>query len=676
MKQFYVAPVSTIVFSVLFLTGCHKELSVEENLSARYNDSAFNYLGKSIDTSLYYTQVAIREAKSQNLPKELARGYIGMGNVMYYQGYNDSATMYYYKSLEISTQNKYKTLEAKALNNLAMIADVNGNYQEALRLYHQSLEIRLKDTIYSDIAASYNNIGLVYYFMGNYDKAISYMQLSCEHEVKAGNLPGEAATIINIANIFYEMGNYDLSKKYYQQSLSEFQRVHDLSGQASALNNIGSIYQKYQLYDSARFCFYKGLQLARQIGNQQDVATGHNNLGKLYIESGQLLQGRAHLDTALLLASKSDEKHLMARTYKLLADLDCREQKFENAIKKYTAARQLSEMHEMNQINLLLYHSFYEYFKQAHNTDSALTYLEKHNLLRDTLYNESMNRQITELQTKYETTKKEAQLAAMSKENELQKIKIDRTRKLLYASGALLVLLISIALLGILIFRERTRRQSLELEHRLLRSQMNPHFIFNALAAIQQYVIANDALTGARFISRFALLMRQILEGSRTEFIPFDREIETIRAYLDLQKLRLEGKMDYTLTLPDEDETYGLTVPVLILQPFIENAIEHGIRPMPDGGRIDIVYQLQPATETLMITLTDNGVGRDTYKTQEVSKPGHQSLATSITQKRLELLNKKLGHQTKAYFRYTDLANIENRTPGTRVEIILPLIYK
>lgn len=659
----------------LALTGCRQKTIDETSHAAVYNDQAFSYLGKSLDTSIYYTQRAIKEALHYQLPKELARGYIGMGNVYYYQGMNDSATNYYRKSLEISTKNKYKVLEAKALNNLAMIADVNGNYQEALRLYQQSLEIRLKDTIFSDIAASYNNIGLVYYFMGNYEKAISYMQLSCEYEEKAGNLPGEAATILNIANIFYEMGNFGLSKKYYQQSLKEFERVHDLSGQASALNNIGSIYQKHQQFDSARYCFFQGLQLARQIGNLQDVATGHNNLGKLFVDSGLLSQGRAHLDTALLLSAKSDEKHLMARTYKLLADLDSRENKFGQAIEKYTAARQLSELHEMNQINLLLYHSFYQYYKQAKNNDSALAYLEKHNLLRDTLYSESMHRQVTELQTKYETTKKEAQLAAISKENELQKLKIDRTRKLLYASGILLLLLSSIAMLGISIYRERTRRQSLELEHRLLRLQMNPHFIFNALAAIQHYVLNNDAKKGVHFIAQFALLMRRILEGSRTEYISLENEIETMRAYLDLQKLRLGGKFEYSLSHPNEDNMEELLVPALLIQPFIENAIEHGIKPLQSNGVINIDYHIDTTNNQLKIAVSDNGPGRNSEAGLPKEKAKHQSLATTITNDRITLLNKKLSVIKKASFGITDLKNTDGEPCGTLIEITLPLIY-
>jgi len=214
----------------------------------------------------------------------------------------------------------------------------------------------------------------------------------------------------------------------------------------------------------------------------------------------------------------------------------------------------------------------------------------------------------------------------------------------------------------------RLRHQTVELEQRLLRLQMNPHFIFNSLFAIQNYIYENNPDEAGRYLSSFALLVRNILENSRVEFIPLEKEIKTLQLYLDLQSLRFSHKFSYSVYLDDDLEHCGLKVPPMLAQPFIENAIEHGIRNVEDGN---IQIRFEKNNQVMVIGITDNGPGILQQSSAGQEAGSHQSLATLITAERIKLINKK--YNTRVSIEITDLAGLNPPARGTRVRFSIPL---
>jgi sensor histidine kinase YesM len=219
---------------------------------------------------------------------------------------------------------------------------------------------------------------------------------------------------------------------------------------------------------------------------------------------------------------------------------------------------------------------------------------------------------------------------------------------------------------------EQKKLDNEQLSHRLLRTQMNPHFIFNSLGSIQNYLFENDAQKTAKYLANFAKLMRRILESSREDFVPLEKEIQTLETYCMLQQMRFGGNLTYTITASPDLDVEEIQVPPMFAQPFIENAIEHGLMHRPDGGEIQVMFSL--AGEVVVLEVKDNGLGIERTKNlPEKPRKEHQSLATRITQERLSLLRQKT--QMPLAFSLQEITSPEGETLGTQVRIELPYTF-
>ncbi|OJJ22068.1 hypothetical protein BKI52_08495 [marine bacterium AO1-C] len=212
-----------------------------------------------------------------------------------------------------------------------------------------------------------------------------------------------------------------------------------------------------------------------------------------------------------------------------------------------------------------------------------------------------------------------------------------------------LMILLALALMGaIIFFRLRAYRRKTRLEKALstaalesLKLQMNPHFIFNAMGAIQNYMITNDTRHSSIYLAKFSKLMRAVLENSRQEYISLNNEIEMLENYLSLQNLRFEEGFDYRITIDEQLDTEFIAIPPMFAQPFIENAIEHGIARLKKNGWIQINFSLHE--KVVILKITDNGVGiENSIETKQTQKKVHHSLATTITQERIDLYRQSL----------------------------------
>ncbi len=206
-----------------------------------------------------------------------------------------------------------------------------------------------------------------------------------------------------------------------------------------------------------------------------------------------------------------------------------------------------------------------------------------------------------------------------------------------------------------------------ETETAVLRLQMNPHFIFNSMNSINAYILERNVETASDYLTRFAKLMRMILKFAEKPFIAVSDEIELLEQYMKTEAMRLEKKFDYQVEVDealDPDETY---LPTMILQPFVENAIWHGISKKPGGGHIHIAFQ--PSGGLLLCSVEDNGAGRQTAAVEKTST--HESKAISLTERRLQLLEKE--GKVKPSFEIIDLKDEAGNPAGTKIIVGVPL---
>jgi len=204
-----------------------------------------------------------------------------------------------------------------------------------------------------------------------------------------------------------------------------------------------------------------------------------------------------------------------------------------------------------------------------------------------------------------------------------------------------------------------------------LRQQMNPHFIFNTLNSIQYYMYQHDKLATNNYLTKFSSLMRKVLENSQHTSVPLRDELDALHLYLDLEKIRFKEKFDYQINIDEEIDTLLYKVPTMLIQPYVENSICHGVMPLEGNGLVKIDLKLEK--EYISCVIEDNGIGREAAQEKKSkSEKSHNSLGTQIVSSRLDLVNALYGTSLKTI--YTDLKNASGESEGTRVEIHIPIL--
>ena len=304
------------------------------------------------------------------------------------------------------------------------------------------------------------------------------------------------------------------------------------------------------------------------------------------------------------------------------------------------------------------------------------------------LYSEQQIKAIEEMETKYETAKiTQEKEQAETNEAFAKKLAV-KNRNLFIASilGGSALLLLAL----FFIYQQQLRKRAelaevkltesenkLKLERKIndaemkaLKSQMNPHFLFNAFNSIQEFIILNNRELASDYLGKFADLMRLYLDHSREKSISLENEISTTSLYLELEKIRFEDTLNYAVNVAENIDTAMVQIPPMLVQPFIENSLKHGLLHKKEDRQLKVDFYFE--NQTLVCAIEDNGIGREKSAMLNKNKlKKHKSFATSATQNRIELLN--IGREKDITLRIIDLKDDDNLALGTRVEIKIPL---
>jgi sensor histidine kinase YesM len=205
-----------------------------------------------------------------------------------------------------------------------------------------------------------------------------------------------------------------------------------------------------------------------------------------------------------------------------------------------------------------------------------------------------------------------------------------------------------------------------------LKVQMNPHFIFNALNSIQDFILSNDKKQANNYLSKFARLMRKTLDLSNERSNLLSDELEVIQLYLELEAVRFEENFEYLMSVDKEINANEISIPSMLIQPFVENAIKHGLLHKKGFKKLNICFKLSEDKNALVCEITDNGIGIEKSKMlNSENKINHRSFSTGATQKRLDLLN--LGRKNIIALKFEDLSGIDDaEATGTKVVLEIP----
>ncbi|MBA7578447.1 hypothetical protein ES708_20309 [subsurface metagenome] len=553
------------------------------------------------------------------------------------------------------------------LTNIGNIYMSQNRYAEGIDLFKKAVVLSQQTEDYKSLSNAYHNLGLAYNNISDYETAIEYYLQALKIEEEVQDYSGLAQTLSNIATIFIDWKNPQKALEYLFKALELAEAHGQVNSIIQARTNIGLIYDELGKYDQALAQYY--IILKDQAENEYNpyLSSLYLNLGETYENLMQYDSAYYYYQKTFNLRQKLGNNEQLAAAYGSLGKLMFKQENYDKSIEYLTKSNELASDKKIIAYNYVIISEIYENRK---NFPRALKFYKQHVAMRDSLFLEEQHKQIYELQIQYEAEKKEQQIESLEKVNEskARELRLIRLIFVLIVSAGLII-----AFSGAILFHNRqlqSKKHILSTEQKLLRSQMNPHFIFNSLSAIQSYILKNKSLEAGSYLSRFAKLMRSILDNSSKEFITLEDEIETLENYLNLQKIRLQNKLEYSIHVDKSMAAEVIMLPPMLSQPFIENAIEHGIlKKENQGGRIDVRFL--DRSDHISLEVEDDGIGR-----KQAAKSGqkkHRSRAIEITKDRMILLSKY--SKVKLEFNIIDLFDEHNTPCGTKVIFRLPMDY-
>ncbi|MBN1388378.1 MAG: tetratricopeptide repeat protein [Bacteroidales bacterium] len=597
-----------------------------------------------------------------------ARAYYCLAYVYSLKGMLEESERYSRLSLENFEKSGDKRGVVNALSALTHLARQKGDFNSALEMTNRAIETArsINDTV--PLADALNTLGNIYKDMLLFNEAIdSYFEALNLWENK-NDSSGLAVAYGSIALMYFYQKEYDRALEFNFKKLPISERMGDKWELSKTLNNISQIYTAENQHDSALLYLRKGLSLNEQMNYPSGVAGICHNISSALLLNGELDSAYHYISRSINLAEKINDPELS--TYiTTLGRIQRRKGNYEeslrNALKAYNMALEQNEQITVASAAGLLS----SIYSETGRKDLAYEYLKKYHAINDSISNNEFLKKVTRLEIQNEYDRKR-EIAEFEHRQELL-IRENRIKQQnLYVKGLiiLVVLLVIISLFYIHNTRLKARYARIDLEQRLLRAQMNPHFIFNSLCAVQDLILAGQPEKANTFLVKIASLMRNILENSREEFIPLEKEIETLKLYLDVQQLRFESGFEYNFNIDSPIDTENISVPPMLAQPCLENSVEHGLLPGKNGGKIEVNYKIED--ELLKLEVTDNGVGRKQAEGEKSKGTKKTSLSTTLIQERLDFFRKKLKSRNISY-EIKDLFE-ESKPSGTKVVIMMP----
>lgn len=516
----------------------------------------------------------------------------------------------------------------------------------------------------------------LYYAERLLERAYSFSQKALRKARLNNEQAWESIYLNQLGEIQLEIGNSDVAKEFFIDARNAATKFNLAQIKAIAKSNLGQVYILEKRYSDAINQLQDALGILYRLDNDEEVAKAHLRIGKSYFNVKQYDLARDNYKLGLNIAASLQDELKTAVFHSLLGRLYTVKNDFNKALSHISQAITIQKkMGASLQLSISFTYAAALYSKQQ-QFEKAFHYLTKHKELTDSLQAAETQRKIAELNSLFQSEHKELLILEQQKELEEktneQLIKDQELENKELRNQQLYFLITAIVLLFIIVFialtlknkqdKLKQEHKALELQQTIFRSQMNPHFIFNAMSVIQSYIYENDNEKSSKLLVNFSKLMRLILENSSKEFIPLTVELEILERYLKIQKIRFENRFSFEINTENINNTEAIGVPPMLMQPFIENAIEHGRLDQIKGGLIKIGAVIQK--DLIVLTIEDNGIGINKAK-QYKKDNQHKSMAMDITQERINLLN--MEHNANGSMQIKDLS--ESGKKGTSVTI-------
>jgi len=446
----------------------------------------------------------------------------------------------------------------------------------------------------------------------------------------------------------------------------------DTSAVMDALLLLGtSLTDKQRDFRKADSILRRCVELARIKDNTYFAAFASANIGWNYYRENMFDSSIINYERSLKYSTLGNHIGISANSYGNLGTINRDLDNHGKAIKYYQQsieqANKVADWYTLSWV----YNDMHQLYLTERDTINAFKSFVLFKQFNDSVIIRRSSQGLTEARVRYEADMHNKEVALLS-------LRLKNNRLL---NAGILGFFILAVIIGLLLFRGlklKDRRRMSEMNRKIseltqanLRQQMNPHFIFNTLNSIQYYMYQHDKLATNTYLTKFSSLMRKVLENSNHTSIPLRDELDALHLYLELESLRFKDRFDYNIIVDEEIDTLLFKIPTMLIQPYVENSICHGLMPKAEKGFVKIDLKLN--TDHIICTIEDNGIGREAASERAKQKNGnHKSMGTRIVSSRLDLVNELYG--TSLTTVYTDLKNDMGDPEGTRVQINIPIM--
>lgn len=495
----------------------------------------------------------------------------------------------------------------------------------------------------------------------------------------------------HMAELYQRAGDYETSLEYFRQG-NQYAQKYQVSWNLD-LNMINAFTQLHQ-YDSA-FYYWKKFEGRAPASVLEHKVYWSGILGEIYLKTKQYDKALEIAKEGIAFFKKQKitgfglMQHLLAAA-KVYTEM----KNYKTALPYAKEGTLLAEKNNMLSSIIDGYQLLADIHHHLGNNTNAYNYLSQYHSLKDSIESRQFLLRMYNLKRQVEEEKRLGQINLLDKENQLKEA---RLRQQSFIRNSLIAGLFLLLLIGIFTFRTlhlkrknetllrkqlendlkvqqlqsqqkqtELHRQTVELEMQALRAQMNPHFIFNCLSSINRFILKNETEAASDYLTRFSRLIRMVLINSQQALISLEDELEMLRLYLDMEQLRFKNAFDYNIIFTNRVDAGSVYIPPLLLQPFCENAIWHGLMHKEGKGNLNI--SLHTGDGVLFCSISDDGIGRQ--KAMEIKSKSVQkdkSLGLKITTERLALLNEEKGLST--IYEISDILDKDGNVAGTKVDL-------
>lgn len=547
---------------------------------------------------------------------------------------------------------------------------ISGQYSESLQLYNQALVQckELKDT--SCISRILSNRGAVYARMEHFERAFADFLQAIELDSLTQDLDGLSMGYGNIAAAYHSKKEIEKSRFFFKKAIAIDSIMQDTKSLALHLGNLGGVYLAQNKLEQTETCLKKALEQYQAVGSQRGLVASYNHLGVLAERRKDFETARKFYHKSLKISEQKNFRTSAAISLKNIGITYYHQGNIDKAIKWTNKQLTISEDLADSVMIRTGYRNMAEYHRLVGDYEKAYMYFDGYDGINHSLRKKEQNQLIKNLELKHSLGHQEKELELLESLSQQQLLKIENKNYQLYGGGFLALLLIVGLGVFVKVIRQKGRLTRLELNQKLLRSQINPHFIFNVFNSIQSYLINKQYKKGEAFLRKFAVLIRHFFDMSEKAFVTLEEDLKLMKQYLEVEQLRLGNKLKFHIQVDPGIDARQYKVPAFMAHTYLENAVWHGVSVLNEDGCITV--RVSEKNNAIHLDIEDDGIGIEKSIEYKKGQPSfHRSRGMQLNKERMEHLNVKSN--AKYGVRITDLSKINREQTGTRVELQMPI---